>query len=67
MSEKAVGSDWKKKNRFTLRHATGCAKFTTIKVKKQKNLNFTFLLESDKIFDNIYIKKYKGKLWKLTI
>jgi hypothetical protein len=36
MSEKAVGSDWKKKNRFTLRHATGCAKFTTIKVKKTK-------------------------------
>lgn len=30
MSEKAVGTDWKKKIDFTLRHATGCAKFTTI-------------------------------------
>ena len=29
MSEKAVGTDWKKKNVPTLRHATGCAKFTS--------------------------------------
>jgi hypothetical protein len=31
MSEKAVGTDWKRKKIFTLRHATGCKKFTTIK------------------------------------
>jgi hypothetical protein len=31
MSEKAVGTDWKKTRKIpTLRHATGCAKFTTI-------------------------------------
>lgn len=30
MSEKAVGTDWKKKVIPTLRHATGCQKFTTI-------------------------------------
>jgi hypothetical protein len=30
MSEKAVGTDWKKKNIFTLRHATGCNKFIQI-------------------------------------
>jgi hypothetical protein len=30
MSEKAVGTDWKKKVIPTLRHATGAAKFTTI-------------------------------------
>ena len=30
MSEKAVGTDWKKKNIFTLRHATGSDKYTTI-------------------------------------
>jgi len=30
MSEKAVGTDWKKKTILTLRHATGCDKFTTI-------------------------------------
>jgi hypothetical protein len=30
MSEKAVGTDWKKKKIFTLRHATGCNKYTTI-------------------------------------
>jgi len=30
MSEKAVGTDWKKKNIYTLRHATGCNKFTEI-------------------------------------
>jgi hypothetical protein len=28
MSEKAVGTDWKKKNIYTLRHATGASKFT---------------------------------------
>ncbi len=30
MSEKAVGTDWKTSRFPTLRHATGCAKFTTI-------------------------------------
>ena len=30
MSSKAVGTDWKKKNYYTLRHATGCEKFTNI-------------------------------------
>ena len=34
MSEKAVGQDWKQKTCFTLRHATGCSKYTTIKPKK---------------------------------
>lgn len=34
MSEKAVGTDWKKKKVATLRHATGCAKFTTVVEKK---------------------------------
>lgn len=31
MSEKAVGTDWKSSKIYTLRHATGCDKFTTIK------------------------------------
>lgn len=31
MCEKAVGTDWKKKKIYTLRHATGCNKYTTIK------------------------------------
>lgn len=30
MSEKAVGTDWKKKKIHTLRHATGCDKYTNI-------------------------------------
>jgi len=30
MSQKTTGNDWKKKNIYTLRHATGCEKFTTI-------------------------------------
>lgn len=30
MSEKAVGQDWKRKKIPTLRHATGCKKYTTI-------------------------------------
>jgi len=34
MSEKATGFDWKKRKIATLRHAAGCAKYTTIKVKK---------------------------------
>lgn len=33
MSEKAVGFDWLKKNIPTLRHSTGCDKFTVIKTK----------------------------------
>lgn len=31
MSEKAVGFDWLKKKKLTLRHAAGCKKFLTIK------------------------------------
>lgn len=31
MSEKTVGADWKSKKIYTLRHATGCDTFTTIK------------------------------------
>lgn len=31
MSEKAVGTDWKKSSIPTLRHAAGCEKYTTIK------------------------------------
>ena len=27
MSEKAVGTDWKESNIYTLRHATGCDKY----------------------------------------
>lgn len=30
MSEKAVGTDWKRKKIYTLRHATGCKKYTEI-------------------------------------
>jgi hypothetical protein len=30
MSEKAVGTDWKKRKPYTLRHATGSEKYTTI-------------------------------------
>lgn len=36
MCEKAVGTDWKKKKIATLRHATGCSKFTSIKEKEKK-------------------------------
>ena len=30
MSEKAVGTDWKRKKFPTLRHAAGCEKYTKI-------------------------------------
>jgi hypothetical protein len=36
MSDKATGHDWKRKVIPTLRHAAGCAKFTTIKKKQKK-------------------------------
>eukprot|EP01080_Neovahlkampfia_damariscottae_P005511 gene5511-9328_t len=36
MSEKAVGTDWKKKSILTLRHAAGAEKFLTIKKKNRK-------------------------------
>lgn len=31
MNEKAVGTDWRKRKIYTLRHATGCKKYTTVK------------------------------------
>ena len=31
MSEKAVGTDWKRRSIFTLRHSAGCPKYTRIK------------------------------------
>ena len=36
MSEKAVGFDWLKKNTATLRHSTGCSKFTGIELMVEK-------------------------------
>lgn len=36
MSEKATGCDWKSSRKYTLRHAVGCPKFTTIAPKKEK-------------------------------
>eukprot|EP01060_Flectonema_neradi_P017239 TRINITY_DN240_c13_g1_i1.p1 TRINITY_DN240_c13_g1~~TRINITY_DN240_c13_g1_i1.p1 ORF type:complete len:281 (+),score=53.23 TRINITY_DN240_c13_g1_i1:61-903(+) len=35
MSEKATGNDWKKRKSYTLRHAAGCDKFTTLKKKTE--------------------------------
>jgi len=32
MSDKAVGSDWRKKNIYTLRHAAGCDKYTSLSI-----------------------------------
>ena len=34
MSFKATGNDWKKRSQYTLRHAAGAPKYTTIKEKK---------------------------------
>jgi hypothetical protein len=36
MNEKAVGTDWKKKNIYTLRHAAGAEKFLKVKDEKEK-------------------------------
>ena len=36
MSEKAVGTDWKKKKIYTLRHATGSKKFTGVQPTEEK-------------------------------
>lgn len=37
MSEKAVGTDWKKKKILTLRHATGCFKYTLYNILDEEN------------------------------
>ena len=42
MSEKAVGTDWKKRNVFTLRHATGAEKYTGEKKKLKLKLKRCF-------------------------
>ena len=36
MSAKAVGYDWKRSSKYTLRHAAGCKKYLTIVEKKKK-------------------------------
>lgn len=36
MSEKAVGTDWKKRKVYTLRHAAGASKYTMVKKKNSK-------------------------------
>ena len=36
MSEKSVGTDWRLSSRYTVRHATGASKFTSILEKKSK-------------------------------
>ena len=41
MSEKAVGFDWLKKKTTTLRHSTGCAKFTGINAVNNKQTEET--------------------------
>lgn len=48
MSEKAVGTDWKKKLTYTLRHATGCSKFTTIEMKTESKEKKTKAIAKDK-------------------
>jgi len=37
MSEKAVGTDWKRSSQLTLRHATGCDKYTVIKLPSKSS------------------------------
>jgi len=54
MCEKAVGTDWKKKTIKTLRHSTGCAKFTTIK-EKWEDVGFSIFQEA---IDRCRWKKY---------
>ena len=39
MSEKAVGFDWLKKKTTTLRHSTGCAKFTGVNDQKKAEMD----------------------------
>lgn len=36
MSEKTVGTDWMTHEKYTIRHATGCSKYTTYKPKTTK-------------------------------
>jgi hypothetical protein len=54
MCEKAVGTDWKKKTIKTLRHSTGCAKYTMIKEKWEVS-GFSLFQEA---LDNCRWKKY---------
>lgn len=48
MSEKAVGTDWKLRKICTLRHATGCEKFVSIKEKKPKKAKKEKKLKKEK-------------------
>jgi hypothetical protein len=37
MSEKSTGFDWKKRSKYTLRHAAGCKKYLTIVSNKSND------------------------------
>jgi hypothetical protein len=67
MSEKAVGFDWLKKKIATLRHSTGCSKFTGVKnvqedqneVLKAEKLEQNKALKAEKLEQNKALKAEK--------
>jgi len=69
MSEKAVGNDWRKQKIPTLRHAAGCNKYTTIKLKKvkQKKNNQKDDKSTKSTIDNYTIKSQKKKIYGIWI
>jgi len=61
MSEKAVGFDWLKKKIATLRHSTGCAKFTGVKnvQEEQKEVLKAAKLEQNKVLKAAKLEQNK--------
>ena len=57
MSEKSVGTDWKRRNIYTLRHAAGSKKYGSLKNNiTPLNEKTPFLLYYSNIILNYYIK-----------
>jgi len=62
MSEKAVGFDGRKRNIYTLRHAAGCKKFTTIKEKKEDKQKKETKKESKQFATRVRVKRKGGEV-----
>ena len=68
MSEKAVGSDWKKRIIYTLRHAAGCDKY--ISMKKwgiNKKWEFNSMVKQQKYKTKLIIKEFDYEDTKLKV
>lgn len=70
MSEKAVGADWKKRIIYTLRHAAGCEKYTTMKkwkVTPNNKINKKIQEKNEVVKTKLVVRELKYLDTKITV